>query len=157
MKWHLLGLHFIKSIKNQNFDFINSKYRSFKPVRFIVKLLKLTNKKRKYLQRNILQETETCQSVVQTLLAIVCNGINMTENRPLRSTACQCLLQLEDSKAVRSQLSRHSTLIMHIHVTLSHVLFIQRMIEFSLDMKNICTDRSHILVLDTKCRLHEKQ
>lgn len=44
-------------------------------------------------------ETETCQSVVQTLLAIVCNGINMTENRPLRSTACQCLLQLEDSKA----------------------------------------------------------
>ncbi|XP_022334718.2 AP-5 complex subunit beta-1-like [Crassostrea virginica] len=41
-------------------------------------------------------ETETCQSVVQTLLAIVCNGINVTDNRPLRSTACQCLIQLED-------------------------------------------------------------
>lgn len=73
---------------------------------------------------NTLQETETCQSVVQTLLAIVCNGINLTENRPLRSTACQCLLQLEDSRAVRSPLSPYSTLNIHIHVTLSHVLLL---------------------------------
>lgn len=28
---------------------------------------------------------------------------------------------------------------------------------FSLDMKNIGTERSHILVLNTKYRLHEKQ
>ncbi|XP_062577732.1 AP-5 complex subunit beta-1-like [Saccostrea cucullata] len=43
-------------------------------------------------------DTEVCQSTVQTLLATISNGVNVTESRPLRSTACQCLIQLEDSR-----------------------------------------------------------
>ncbi|XP_055995185.1 AP-5 complex subunit beta-1-like isoform X2 [Ostrea edulis] len=42
------------------------------------------------------QDTDVCQSVVQTLLATISNGVNVTENRLLHSTACQCLTQLEE-------------------------------------------------------------